>query len=153
MRNEWHEQIQRYVDGKSSDEEAASLQQALAEDAELRRTYLDYVNLDVALGDASEKWLLAERKDDRAANSPKATFEKSAGSWRWIAAAAACLALVLFVMLSNRRRAPEPARPDFAATFASTQHAIARLSLEPAPSLTWSTSPTASLLASSPAPQ
>ncbi len=153
MRNEWHEQSQRYLDGKSSEQEIASLHHALAEDAELRRLYLDYVNLEVALNNASEKWALAERETDRATNFPDPTSETSAGFWRWVAVAAACLALLFCVVLFMKRRAPEAARPDFAATFASTRRAIAGLSLEPAPPLAWSNSPTASLLAPPPAPQ
>ena len=41
--------VQRYADGLASAEEVAQLQAALREDAELRRSFLDYVNLDSAL--------------------------------------------------------------------------------------------------------
>jgi anti-sigma factor RsiW len=153
MKNDWHEQIQRYVDGKSSDQEAAALHQALTDDAALRALYLDYVNLEVALVDAAERSLLRGNEIDRTATFPNPSAAKSPRAWRWLAAAAACVALLVFVVLSSKRREPEPTRPDVAATFASTQRAIAKLSLEPASPLAWSTSPTASLLAPPPAPQ
>ena len=41
--------VQRYADGLASAEEVAQLQAALRADAELRRSFLDYVNLDSAL--------------------------------------------------------------------------------------------------------
>jgi anti-sigma factor RsiW len=153
MKNDWHEQIQRYVDGKSSDQEAAALQQALTEDGELREYYLDYVNLEVALGDAAENSLLMGNEIGRTAIFPKPSAGTSSQSWGWLAAAAACVALLVFVLLSAKHREPEPTRPDFAATFASTQRAIAQLSLEPASPFAWTTSPTASLLSPPPPPQ
>ena len=54
MKSHWHEQIQRYVNGLASPAEAAALQAALNQDAELRALYLDYMNLDVALSAAAE---------------------------------------------------------------------------------------------------
>jgi ferric-dicitrate binding protein FerR (iron transport regulator) len=41
--------MQRYADGLASPEEAARLEAALREDADLRTTYLEYLNIDAAL--------------------------------------------------------------------------------------------------------
>ena len=75
MKNHWHEQIQRYVNGQASAEEAAALQAALNEDAELRALYLDYMNLDVALGAAAEAATIAENGIARDRDIP--TFTRS----------------------------------------------------------------------------
>ena len=153
MTNHWHEQIQRYIHGGSSAQEAAQLHQGLSLDVELRELYLDYVNLEVALADAAEQSLLCGTEFDRTASFPISSDGRSSRFWRWIAAAAACVALVIFVALSARRRHPEPARPDLTETFALTQRAIAQLSFAPATPLAWANSPTESLLQSLPAPQ
>ena len=58
MKNNAHEQIQRYMNGQASTEEAAALQTALKNDADLRALYLDYMNLDVALAGAAGVTLL-----------------------------------------------------------------------------------------------
>lgn len=145
MNNHWHEQIQRHLNGQSSAEEAAAMHRALSEDAELRALYVDYANLDVALGAAAEKAVLTESEIGTTVNFPPFRSRTPPQSWRWLAAAAACAALIAFFVLSKPRHSA-PASPDIAATIASTQSAIARLSVEPAPSpATW-TSPTASLL-------
>ena len=145
MKNHWHEQIQRHLNGQSSTEEAAALHEALNEDAELRALYLDYMNLDVALGAAAEMATIVENGTDRTTTFPQPPARLSPHYWRWLAAAAACAALVVFAMLPKHRDASR-ARPDIAAIIASTQSHIARLSIEP-PTLfpAWA-SPTASLL-------
>jgi anti-sigma-K factor RskA len=146
MKNHWHEQIQRYVNGQSSAEEAASLQSALYEDAELRALYLDYMNLDAALGAA------AEMATTVLANGTGgiATFPRSAARllphyWRWLAATAACAALVAFLALPIHRNSPR-VRPEVFTAISSTQSAIARLSYKPASTLPAWISPTASML-------
>ncbi len=145
MKKHWHEQIQRHLNGQSSVGEAAALQAALSEDAELRALYLDYMNLDVALGAAGEAATINENGTGRMATFPRPTAQSLPHYWPWIAATAACAASVVFAMLPKHRNA-SPARPDIAAIVSSTQGAIARFSLEP-PSLfpAWA-SPTASLL-------
>ncbi len=145
MNNHWAGTIQRYLDGQSNAEEITALQQELSEDADLRDLYLDYVNLDVALGAAAEKATLTGSEIGRTASFPPTRSRTSPQSWRWLAAAAACAALIAFFVRSKPRHSA-PARPDIAATIASTQSAIARLSVEPAPSPASWTSPTASLL-------
>ncbi len=145
MKNHWHEQIQRHLNGQSSAEEAAAMHQALSDDAELRALYVDYANLDVALGAAADKTIFGGDELDRTVNFPPARSWRSPQSWRWLAAAAACATAIAFFVLSKPRHSA-PARPDIAATIASTQSAIARLSVEPVSSLPWWTSPTASLL-------
>ena len=142
MKNHWHEQIQRYVNGQSSAEEAASLQAALNEDAELRALYLDYMNLDVALGAAAEMATITENGTGRMATFPQ---PPAPHYWRWLAATAACAALAVLAVLPSHRKTPR-AQPDIAAVISSTQIHISRISVEP-PSLfpAWA-SPTASLL-------
>jgi len=49
MNTDLHDLIQRRLSGTLTEDEAAVLQAALAADAPLRRVYLDYMNLDVAL--------------------------------------------------------------------------------------------------------
>lgn len=138
MNAHWHEQIQRCVAGDAEPKEIAALQQALKKDAELRAFYLDYLNLDMALGAAAEAATITEnRLNNTTAVSPH--------HWRWLAATAACAALVALALLPAHRDSSQT-QPDIADTISSTQGAIARLSIEP-PSLfpAWS-SPTASLL-------
>lgn len=54
MNHDWHDLIQRYIAGTLSDDEALALQNALKSDEDLRALYLDYMNLDVALGSHAE---------------------------------------------------------------------------------------------------
>ncbi|QOV87630.1 hypothetical protein [Humisphaera borealis] len=49
-----HEMIQRRLSGTMTEVEASELQAALGSDAELRRLYLDYMNLDVVLASKAE---------------------------------------------------------------------------------------------------
>jgi hypothetical protein len=153
MKNHWHEQMQRYASGQASAEEAAALQAALNEDAELRALYLDYMNLDVALGAAAEAAMGAENGMGGIATSPRSPTQSSRHYWRRLAAAAtACVALVAFGLLP-RHRNPSPTPLDVVAACSVTQEAIARLSVEP-PSVfpAWA-SPTASMLDQPPPPQ
>jgi anti-sigma-K factor RskA len=145
MSARWHEQIQRYMTGEAASEEIAALQQALKDDAELRVLYLDYLNLDVALGAAAELAALAENTIGRTTAFPQIPVPSSRRHWRWLAATAACAALVLYLVFSKHRQSPR-AQPDIAAALSSSQSAVARLSIDP-PSVfpAWS-SPTASLL-------
>ena len=71
MKRYWHEQIQRYVAGESTQEETIALQQALKDDAELRALYLDYLNLDVALGAAAEAEAMTGNGIGRICNTSK----------------------------------------------------------------------------------
>ena len=144
MKDHWHEQIQRYVNGQAGAEEAAALQAALMENAELRTLYLDYMNLDVALAAAAE--VIAENGIGPRATFPRSPARSSPHDWRWLAAAAAaCAALLVFVMLPGHRT-PSRTHPDVAAACSSAEEAIARLSVQPPSSFpTWA-SPTASML-------
>jgi hypothetical protein len=54
MNHDWHDLIQRYIAGTLPDDEALALQNALKSDKDLRALYLDYMNLDVALGSQAE---------------------------------------------------------------------------------------------------
>ncbi len=143
MKNHRHEQIQRYLNGQASAEEAAALQAALNENAELCALYLDYLNLDVALGAAAT---ITENGIGEIPTFSRSPAQPSPHYWPWLAAAAAaCAALVVFAMVP-RHRNPSQARPDVAAACASTQEAIARLSVQPFASFPAWVSPTASML-------
>jgi hypothetical protein len=142
MKAHWHEQIQRYVAGDSTREETVALQQALRADAELRALYLDYLNLEAALGAAAEAAAMAGHQ----------TAELRPIAWpqghsrRWLAAAtAACVALAVLTIFRGHRDRPD-AQHDFDASISSTQNAIARLSFERTASFPDWMSPTASML-------
>jgi hypothetical protein len=145
MNAHWHEQIQRCLAGDATSDEIAALQQALKGDAGLRALYLDYLNLDVALGAAAELAALTANTIGRTTAFPQAPDPSSRRHWRWLAATAACAALVLSLVLPKHRQSRR-AQPDIAAALSSSQSAVARLSVDP-PSLfpAWA-SPTASLL-------
>ena len=153
MKNHGHEQIQRYLNGQASAEEAAALQAALGENAELRALYLDYMNLDVALAAAAEAATIAENGAvDGIVPIPGSPVKSSPHTWRWLVAAAACAALVTFAMLP-RHRSPPRIRPDVAATCSPTLEAIAQLSIDTHSSIPGWASPTASMLDQPPIPQ
>jgi anti-sigma-K factor RskA len=146
MKHRWHEQIQRCLNGQASAAEAAALQAAMKEDADLRALYLDYMNLDVALGAAAEAAMIPENAMGERAAFARSPAPSSPRFWHWVAAAAAtCAALVVFATVP-RRRTPSQTPPDVIAACTSTEEAIARLSVEPsAPFPAW-VSPTASIL-------
>jgi anti-sigma factor RsiW len=145
MKSHWHETIQQYVDGQSSAEEAAALFNGLNKDADLRALYLDYMNLDMALGAMAD----AVAVEENGSNWMTSLHEARAGAWqhlwRWATAAAAMAALILFAMLP---RAPKPASAgqNVAAAITSSQNAIARLAFDTTSALPAWMSPTASLL-------
>lgn len=145
MNAHWHEQIQRCLSGDATPEEIVPLQQALKDDAALRALYLDYMNLDVALGAAAEAAAFTENDAGRIASFPRPDAQPSPHYWRWVASTAACAALTVVALLS-RPRTSSRAGWDIAATISSTQSAIARLSVEPPSSFPAWVSPTASLL-------
>ena len=148
MKSHWHEQIQRYINGLASPSEAAALQAALSQDAELRALYLDYMNLDVALSATAETMTFTENGRNGIATFPRPHLGSSPHYWRWLAAAATCAALIILVLLP-RHRISSRARLDIAA-ISSTQSAIERLSLKPPLLFPDWASPTASMLTPSP---
>lgn len=153
MKPHWHESIQQYVDGQSSAEEAAALLKGLNEDAELRALYLDYMNLDMALGAMADAAAVNENGPKRITSLHEACAGSSPHYWRWAAAAAAAIAaLIVFAMLP---RVSKPLRTgqDVAAAIASSQGAIARLSFDTTSALPAWMSPTASLLETPTVPQ
>jgi anti-sigma factor RsiW len=146
MKNHWHEDIQQYLNGQATVEEAAALQAALGEDADLRALYLDYMNLDVALAAAAEAATITDDEIGWITPLPRSPTKTSPHYWRWLAAAAtACAVLVMFAMLPRHRKPPQT-RPDVAAACDSAQEAIARLSVEPPSSFPAWASPTAAIL-------
>jgi len=145
MKNHWQEQIQRYVDGQADAGEAEALQAALNADAELRALYLDYMNLDVALGAAAEAATITEHGTGGIAAFPRSPAQPSPHYWRWFAAAAACVAFVMYGILSLQRM-PARTPPDVAAACSAARSAIAQLSVEvPTAFPAWA-SPTAWML-------
>ena len=137
MNSAWHDIIQRHIAGTTTAEEAIGLVAALAADAKLRALFLDYMNLDVALA------ALAGAADHMLA--PQKQRSSRWLTWRPLAAAAACVAL----LLSGARlfsRKPPSTRPDLAAAFASTEQAIAHLPAPPLAPLPEWMSPTAAML-------
>ena len=147
MKAHWHKTIQQYLDGQSSAEEVAALSNDLNEDAELRAVYLDYMNLDMALGAMADALPVEENGSNRMTSLHEARAGAWPHLWRWAAAAAAIAALVVFAMLP---RVPKPLRigPDGAAAITSSQNAIARLAFDTTSALPAWMSPTASLLES-----
>jgi len=145
MKSHWHETIQQYVDGQSSAEETVALFNGLNEDADLRALYLDYMNLDMALGAMADAVAVEENGSNRMTSLHGARAGAPQNLWRWAAAAAAMAALILFAMLP---RAPKPARTgqDVAAVITSSQNAIARLAFDTTSALPAWMSQTASLL-------
>jgi hypothetical protein len=152
MKSHWHETIQQYVDGRSNPEEVVALINGLNEDADLRALYLDYMNLDMALGAMADAAAVEENRSSRTSS----IHEQRAGAlsplWGWAAAAAAIAALVAFAMVP---RVPKPLRTgqDVAAAITSSQNAIARLAFDTTSALPAWMSPTASLLESPTFPQ
>ncbi len=152
MKSHWHERIQQYVDGQLSVEETGALLNALNQDADLRDLYLDYMNLDMALGAMAD----AFAAEETGSNQMTSLHESRAGAGprhrRWAAAAAAIAALVVFAALP---RATKPLRgtPDVAAAIASSQDAVARLAFDTSSVLPAWMSPTASLLEAPTVPQ
>jgi anti-sigma-K factor RskA len=107
--------------------------------------YLDYMNLDAALGAAAEAAVKREKPTAGTATSPRPPARLWANYWRWFGATAAFAALLVFAMLAWHRNSSW-SRPDLAAAISSTKTAIARLSKEPPSSFPAWLSPTASLL-------
>ncbi len=152
MKSHWHETIQQYVDGQSSAEEAVALFNGLNEDADLRALYLDYMNLDMALGAMADAVAVEENESNRMTSLHEARGGAPPHLWRWAAATAAIAALAVFAMLP---RAPKPLRTgqDVTAAITSSQNAIARLQFDAASALPAWMSPTASLLEPPTVPQ
>ncbi|HSJ02723.1 MAG TPA: hypothetical protein VK956_09740 [Verrucomicrobium sp.] len=94
------ELMQRYFSGVSTAEETQQLQQALKVDADLRALYLDFMNLDVALGAAAEAATYIPGAEPPLLPFPLTTAAPlSTRQLRWrpmIAAAAAGLVIGLF---------------------------------------------------------
>ena len=152
MKNHWHGQIQRYVDGLSSETDAAALQAALSEDAGLRSLYLDYMNLDIALRTAAEMEAVTVNGPGPIAIFPTSPARLFPRSSRSLAVAAACAVLIVWAVLAIRRHS-SPERLDLASTISSTQNAVARLSIQAPTCLPAWMSPTASLLEPSQIPK
>jgi len=95
MNPDWHELIQRYLSGTSTDAEALRLQELLKREPELRDLYLSYANLDVAL----EAQASCQDSVRQMLLSPVSGGEQPAArrfSMRQFAAAAAGLLIGLF---------------------------------------------------------
>ena len=95
MNHDWHDVIQRYIAGTLSDDEALALQDALKSDKDLRALYLDYMNLDVALGSHAESRAAV---NEILASPMAGETSRSARwcSWRPLTAAAAGVVFGMF---------------------------------------------------------
>ncbi len=145
MSDQRHESIQRFFSGQSNPDETAELCGALRADPEMRALYLDYMNLDAALSAMADLEAAAERGAALSTADLRSTDRPSVRYWRWITAAAACLAVATLVVF-NRQHDRPPAQFDIATVAASTRDAISRLPDEVPPVLPEWISPTASLL-------
>jgi hypothetical protein len=94
LKNDWHDFIQRYIAGTLTDDEALALQNALKSDKDLRALYLDYMNLDVALGSHAESRAAVNEILASPITHPSRPVRWL--SWRPLTAAAAGLAIGLF---------------------------------------------------------
>ncbi len=146
MNNHWHEQIQRHMNGQSTAEESAALCEALKRDADLRALYLDYMNLDAALGEMAE----AEATAVFGAGAPETTKPAQPllgwHRWLWLAPSAASAALVILFCVIAEHRAASPSRPDIGELTSSVRTAISRLRPDMPPPIPAWMSPTAVLL-------
>lgn len=145
MNESHHEQIQRFVSGRSDAEEIAALQGALSGDSELRALFVDYMNLDAALSAMADVAVPAEGDAGRVEAEPQRIGRSSPHFWRWVAATAACAAIAMLGVRTKPRDAA-PKQPDFALVTASAHAAISRLPSSVPPVLPAWMSPTASLL-------
>lgn len=135
-----------YLTGAISDADFAKLQPLLRESAEARRTLRALATVDAKLQELSA--LNGRTMELLAMPAPAPSRARSRyklPAWSAIAAAAACVTLVLIGRLLTHDK-PSRARPDVVATISSTHRDIARLSVEPASPLPAWMSPTASLL-------
>lgn len=141
MNTDWNELIQRYIAGHTTEEETRRLEAALKADDALADLYLRHTELDVALeAKASSAEVTRELL-----TAPVTGRRFAWLSWRPLAAAAACLALLLSSWLFSHFKSLRVQR-DVAAAISSTQNAIAKMSVEtPTPLPEWM-SPTASAL-------
>ena len=95
MNHDWHDLIQRYIAGTLPDDEALALQNALKSDPDLRALYLDYMNLDVALGSHAES-RSAVNEILASPMAGEATRTTRWLSWRPLTAAAAGIVFGMF---------------------------------------------------------
>lgn len=94
MNHDWHDLVQRYIAGTLTDDEALALQNALKCDKDLRALYLDYMNLDVALGSHADSRTAVNEMLASPSTPPSRPVRWL--SWRPLTAAAAGLAIGLF---------------------------------------------------------
>ena len=112
MNHDWHDLVQRYIAGTLTDDEALALQNALKCDKDLRALYLDYMNLDVALGSHADSRTAVNEMLASPSTPPSSPVRWL--SWRPLTAAAAGLAIGLFgasmVFANFAARMPEVKR-------------------------------------------
>ena len=138
--------LHSYLSGTLSDTEFGKLQALLRVSAEARRTLRALATVDAMLQALGS--LNTRRSQTLETPPPVPSLERSPcmlPAWSSLAAAAACLALVLTGILFIHFK-PTRSRPDMTAVISSTQNVIARLSIAPPSSFSGWASPTASLL-------
>jgi hypothetical protein len=146
MNSHWHEQIQRHMNVQSSPEESAALCEALRRDADLRALYLDYMNLDAALGAMAEAEATAAFGTGAPATLRPAHPRLGWHRWLWLAPSAASAALVILFGVIAEHRAASLSQPDIGELTSSARTAISRLRPAMPPSIPAWMSPTAQLL-------
>jgi ferric-dicitrate binding protein FerR (iron transport regulator) len=105
----WHESIQRHLSDLQSGPEWQEFQDRLKSDPAFRRLYLDYVNLDVALGSTAIVHAFAESSPVYPAllpASPVRAFSAVRRPWPRFAAAACAMFALACLWLSVARQAP-----------------------------------------------
>lgn len=107
MNHDWHDLIQRYIAGTLPDNEALELQDALKSNKALRALYLDYMNLDVALGAHAESQAVVNK-----VLTSRMTGETSRAlgwlSWRPLVAAAAVMVLAAVLVWTREKTSAVP---------------------------------------------
>jgi ferric-dicitrate binding protein FerR (iron transport regulator) len=101
MNPEWHDLIQRYIAGLTTDEEAALFQDSLKRDDAVARLYLRYMNLDVALeAHAGSQAAVTEML----VSPPQNEMKQWTGwlSWRPLTAAAGIVFLMAWWLMQPR---------------------------------------------------
>ena len=95
---DWNDLTQRHLAGIASPEEATTLEEALKTDADLRSLYVDYANLDMALGASAEA---AKALQEVQALPVSALDRNSRPLWPLRPAAAVAAGLLLGVLTSS----------------------------------------------------
>ena len=90
---DWNQLIQKHLAGMASEEETARLEHTLESDPDLRRLYLDYSNLDMALEASAEAAKALQEAQVLPKAAPNGNFSSLWFSWRPLSSAVAGIVL------------------------------------------------------------